>query len=96
MGGALTCNDCICEVQDCVFIRVDEQPYFQAYRLANRIGGDRWRGYEFVLWISQQWRAFGKQFGVTENQRSQSADQFREWLFVRVGHPAASTRGVGV
>lgn len=87
----MTCEDCIC-TGSCAFVTKDEQPYFQAFRLAHRIPiGSAWKGYEFSAWISEQWSAWRRVNGLMANQNitTQQHAEFKDWLFERVGHPAA-------
>lgn len=87
----MACDDCICN-GSCAFVTKAEQPYFQAYRLAQRLPiGAPWKGYEFSAWISTQWSIWRRLRGlaplhpVSQQQRA----DFQAWLFERVGHPAA-------
>lgn len=88
----MACDDCIC-TGACAFVSSAEQPYFQAYRLAQRLPiGAAWKGYEFSGWISGQWSVWRKLRGVAPFQpvtQAQRAD-FEAWLFHRVGHPGAA------
>lgn len=87
------CDDCGhgCR-QQCVYIQNDEQPIFQAYRLATRLLPDEpWRTWEFMAWVGSKWSAFDAATGGTAATRPRRRDQFRAWLFVEVGHPRAGT-----
>lgn len=92
MSAAPICDDCICGGAGCAFVTIDEQPYFQAYRLASRIAvGEPWRGFDYIIWIGGQWKAWRKLNGLTPTE-SISPDQreaFEAWLFARVSHPEA-------
>lgn len=85
------CDDCTRECRNgCAYVRPDEQPYFQAFRLAHRIGGDDWDTWDFMRWMRCQWDAYGKEHGVYDHQRLLHREQFQAWLWSRVGHPEAA------
>lgn len=88
---AALCDDCAHGCRDaCAFISADEQPYFQAYRLAKRIPpGEPWDAWDYMAWNAASWRAFCAERGVPESQRLLHAEAFQAWLFRSVGHPAA-------
>ena len=94
MGTSATiCDDCSfgCPAQ-CVFVRTDEQPYFQAYRISRREPGSLRAGFEYMIWIGGMWRDWRRLRGlgdyapVSEEQRQ----DFGRWLFASVGHPEAA------
>lgn len=72
-------------------MRADEQPYFQAFRVAHRFAGDDWQTWDFVRWIGNQWAAFERAHGYPyDHFRSARRDEFQAWLFAEVGHPGAA------
>lgn len=86
------CDDCAHGCRDgCAYVRPDEQPYFQAFRLAHRLLGDDWKTWDFVAWIGEQWRAFERERGHPyDHFRATYREEFQSWLFGRVGHPRAA------
>lgn len=90
---ALHCDDCGHQCREgCAFVSPNEQPYFQAFRVAKRIPiGEPWDAWDYLTWNSAQWRSFCEARGVSEAQKLLHADDFRGWLFRSVGHPASPT-----
>lgn len=41
-------------------------------------------GLEFMLWNSDQWQDYDKQFNVKPNDRGYHLERYRRWLFDRV------------
>ena len=91
-GGNIICDDCAHGCRErCVYVREDEQPYFQAFRLDRRIApGEPWSAWDYMMWNGRQWAAFAAWRGISREQATVHADEFRAWLFQRVGHPEAA------